>query len=57
MLSGTLCATLLANLFVGKGVHGDGGFIWTGEGAIRAGYEFNVASDLLEFVQEIIDLR
>ena len=57
MLSGTLCATLFANVFVGKGVHGDGGVIWAGEGATRAGYEFNVASDLLEFVQEIIDLR
>ena len=57
MLSGRLCATLFVNFFVGKGVHGDVGVIWVGEGTIRAGYEFNVASHFLEFIQEIIDLR
>ena len=57
MLSGTLCATLFVNLFVSKVVHGDGGVIRAGEGTIRAWYDFNTASHLLEFFQEIIYLR
>ena len=43
MLLGTLAASLLKNLLTGKGT------ITAGEGAIRAGQDFNIASSFNEF--------